>query len=80
MTLYVLVLVGVGIFAFRGLPAGLVAGLGSLGAPDSVMLYVPAVISAIINIHHFYTDSCIWKISNPTVKKDLFSHLTAERA
>ena len=36
---------------------------------------LPIVMLAFINIHHYYTDGVIWKISNPTVKKDLFSHL-----
>ena len=35
------------------------------------------VILSIINIHHFYVDGDIWKISNPIVKRDLFGHLGA---
>ena len=30
-----------------------------------------------INLHHFFVDGVIWKISNPDVRKDLFSHLEA---
>jgi hypothetical protein len=30
---------------------------------------------ALINIHHFFIDGCVWKISTPEVKKDLFRHL-----
>ena len=36
---------------------------------------LPPVLLAFINIHHYYTDGVIWKISSPTVKRDLFSHL-----
>jgi len=36
---------------------------------------LPVVMLAFINIHHYYTDGVIWKISSPTVKQDLFSHL-----
>ncbi len=36
---------------------------------------LPIVMLAFINIHHYYTDGVIWKISSPTVKQDLFSHL-----
>ncbi len=36
---------------------------------------LPVVLIAFINIHHYYTDGVIWKISSPTVKRDLFSHL-----
>ncbi|MCH2600897.1 MAG: hypothetical protein MKZ94_15915, partial [Pirellulales bacterium] len=28
-----------------------------------------------INLHHFFVDGAIWKISNPAVRKDLFAHL-----
>lgn len=28
-----------------------------------------------INLHHFFVDGAIWKISNPEVRRDLFSHL-----
>lgn len=28
-----------------------------------------------INIHHFYIDGCVWKISHPAVREDLFDHL-----
>ena len=33
------------------------------------------VLIAAINIHHFYIDGVIWKISSPWVKEDLFAHL-----
>jgi len=33
-------------------------------------------LGAFINIHHFFADSVIWRISNPHVRKELFSHLT----
>ena len=28
-----------------------------------------------LNIHHFFTDGVIWKISNPEVRKELFAHV-----
>ena len=34
-------------------------------------------LAAIINIHHYYIDGCIWRISNPVVSEELFSHTTA---
>ena len=30
-----------------------------------------------INLHHFFIDGAVWKISNPEVRKDLFAHLEA---
>lgn len=40
-------------------------------------LYAAAVKAfiAAINIHHFYIDGYIWKISQPVVKEELFAHL-----
>jgi len=34
------------------------------------------VIACAISIHHYFVDSCIWRISNADVKISLFSHLT----
>jgi hypothetical protein len=28
-----------------------------------------------VNIHHYFTDGCIWKLRNPEVRADLFAHL-----
>ena len=33
------------------------------------------ILLALINIHHYFIDGCVWKISTPEVKKDLFRHL-----
>lgn len=38
------------------------------------------VILACINIHHFYIDGVIWKISSPAVRDDLFAHLQGSKA
>lgn len=36
-----------------------------------------ALVSASISIHHYFIDAAIWRISNPVVSRDLFSHLAA---
>lgn len=41
---------------------------------------VPMVMLAFLNIHHYFTDGCIWKISNPAVRADLFGHLPGPAA
>ena len=35
----------------------------------------PVLILMFINIHHYFTDGVIWKISNPEVRRDLFAHV-----
>lgn len=34
------------------------------------------IFTSLINIHHFYIDGAVWKISNPTVRAELFSHIS----
>jgi hypothetical protein len=41
---------------------------------------VPVLILLFINIHHYFTDGVIWKISNPEVRKELFAHVPRSRA
>ena len=35
----------------------------------------PILILMFINIHHYFTDGVIWKISDPEVRKELFAHV-----
>ena len=35
----------------------------------------PVLILMFINIHHYFTDGVIWKISNPEVRQELFAHV-----
>jgi hypothetical protein len=35
----------------------------------------PVLLLIFINIHHYFTDGVIWKISNPEVRKELFAHV-----
>jgi hypothetical protein len=37
----------------------------------------PILILYFINIHHYFTDGVIWKISNPEVRRELFAHVEA---
>ena len=35
----------------------------------------PILVLMFINIHHYFTDGVIWKISNPEVRRELFAHV-----
>ena len=35
----------------------------------------PVLILMFVNIHHYFTDGVIWKISNPEVRRELFAHV-----
>jgi hypothetical protein len=74
--------IGAGLFVFRGGPfiVGLLnSGAGSTAGAAGRSIIDPGIaflsLGAFINIHHFFADSVIWRISNPHVRKDLFSHL-----
>ena len=49
-------------------------GLAVFELPPVPVQWV-ALISAFVNIHHYFIDGAIWKIRNPQVRKDLFAHL-----
>lgn len=40
-------------------------------------LPVELAIISFVNLHHYFIDGVIWKIRNPAVRRDLFSHLAA---
>lgn len=68
---------------------GLIYGLSILGGlvifylPETYVISptgaptLPALIAIAINIHHYYTDSAIWKMRNAGVRQRLFAHLKA---
>ncbi len=35
----------------------------------------PILMLMFINVHHYFTDGVIWKLSNPEVRKELFAHV-----
>jgi hypothetical protein len=63
--LYVLALIAAGAFLF----------LGPDALPGKTLPFGATILLALVNIHHFFIDGCVWKISTPEVKKDLFRHL-----
>ena len=40
-----------------------------------ILIVAPVLLLYLINIHHYFTDGVIWKISNPEVRKELFAHV-----
>jgi hypothetical protein len=70
VVLYALALIAAGAFVF----------LGPDVLPGKTLPFGATILLALINIHHFFIDGCVWKISTPEVKKDLFRHLAREKA
>ena len=51
-------------------------GVGDvLGLIDSRFADVGFVVGIVVNIHHYYVDGSVWKMSNPRVRAELFAHL-----
>jgi hypothetical protein len=74
-----MILYGVGLMA-ASVVVGLVvprALMGELGKifGEEPQKAAPILILMFINIHHYFTDGVIWKISNPDVRKQLFAHV-----
>jgi hypothetical protein len=77
MVVYAAVLLGVSVVVSRLVPGGAMSSLAGLvgNQPRSV---IPVLLLTFINIHHYFTDGVIWKISNPEVRKELFAHVGNE--
>ena len=79
MALYGSVLLGVSLLMGLVVPRTAMDLIGaSMGqGPGQV---APILILSFINIHHYFTDGVIWKISNPAVRKELFAHIPPPEA
>jgi len=74
MAAYVVVLVLAAIAAMLVVPGPAMSVVADLlGAGRDTL--VPVLVLYIINIHHYFTDGVVWKISNPEVRRELFAHL-----
>ncbi len=51
-------------------------GTDLLSGPSSQVYTFAVLISAVVSIHHYFVDGCIWKISNADVRSRLFAHIT----
>jgi hypothetical protein len=49
--------------------------VGTSSIPSQPVLFGAILLAAMVNIHHYYIDGVVWKISTPEVRKDLFRHL-----
>lgn len=78
MALYAVVLLGVSFLAGQVLPGRAMDAVGLYFGEDAANV-VPVMMLMFINIHHYFTDGVIWKISNPEVRQELFAHVPQKR-
>ena len=48
-------------------------GNGWYSTPDARAIFV--AFTNCVAIHHYFIDGAVWKLSNPKVRRELFSHL-----
>ena len=74
MAIYGVALLAVSYLMAQVLPAGAMSVVGEVFGEEPGRA-VPILMLMFINIHHYFTDGVIWKISNPEVRKELFAHV-----
>src|SRR5438067_10733437 len=74
MALYGAGLLGLSLLVQHAVP---IASMGIVGRVfgEEPGKAAPILILMFINIHHYFTDGVIWKISNPEVRRELFAHV-----
>ena len=75
MGLYAVGLLIVSVLMAQVVPVSLMGVVGRVFGEDPGRA-APILILMFINIHHYFTDGVLWKISNPSVRKQLFAHIT----
>ena len=74
MVLYGAGLLAVSVLVGLAVPKAMMGAVGRIFGEEPGKS-APILILMFINIHHYFTDGVIWKISNPEVRKELFAHL-----
>ena len=70
-------LLGVSYIVSQVVPASAMSVVGNVFGEEPGRA-APILILMVINIHHYFTDGVIWKISNPEVRRELFAHVTPQ--
>jgi hypothetical protein len=79
MALYVGGLLLASVLIARVVPASAMSVVGNMFGEEPGKA-APIIILMIINIHHYFTDGVIWKLSNPEVRQELFAHVPSARS
>jgi hypothetical protein len=74
MVLYGVLLLGASVAVALVVPPALMGVVGNIFGEEPGKS-APILVLVFINIHHYFTDGVIWKISNPDVRKQLFAHV-----
>lgn len=75
---YAIVLLVISIVVAQLVPLSIMGVVGNVFG-DQPSRAAPILLLMFINIHHYFTDGVIWKISDPDVRRDLFAHVATKR-
>jgi hypothetical protein len=75
MAMYAAVLLGISVLMGLVVPRTAMDVIGATLGEHPAQV-APILILSFINVHHYFTDGVIWKISNPAVRRELFAHIT----
>lgn len=68
--IFAMLVLGLGLAAFLVFPR-----LLTWAIPAATLATVQMGVGAFVNVHHYFADGVIWKLSNPAVRKELFAHI-----
>jgi hypothetical protein len=74
MALYGLILLGVSVLIAQVVPGRAMDAVANVFGEQPGRV-TPVLLLMFLNIHHYFTDGVMWKISNPEVRKALFAHV-----
>jgi len=74
MALYGVILLAVSFLVAQVVPVAAMGAVANIFG-ETPGKSAPILILMFLNIHHYFTDGVIWKISNPEVRKELFAHI-----
>ncbi|MBY0489910.1 MAG: hypothetical protein K2R93_08715 [Gemmatimonadaceae bacterium] len=74
MAIYAVLLLVASVLVSQVVPNALMGVIGNVFGEVPAQA-APILILMFINVHHYFTDGVLWKISNPEVRRDLFAHV-----
>ena len=74
MAFYGIALVAVSVLVAQVVPGRAMDAVANIFGEEPGRV-TPVLLLMFINIHHYFTDGVIWKISNPEVRRELFAHV-----
>ena len=74
MAIYGVILLAVSVAIAQLVPMSSMGIIGNMFGEEPGRA-APILLLMFINIHHYFTDGVIWKISNAEVRRDLFAHV-----